>query len=345
MISEKLLFLINAVSALSLKFENINHISPDIFVKNFPKTASARHWLSSQGKDVQPNKYNRQALKKFFDNWLGDSIKEFKIESFDEEWFSRNHSFDEFKEKFSITETPYFPITVFLPESYKRVQQFSKQFHRQYNALFSGTKILFRHALENTGALCVEIFSFYYSNGQFQFKYWFPARTGPNASQPLINEGVVLPLRNSVTLVGFHDSVDGSDLRVRLLELSFQSTYGDTVNVQRGLLLANSPSSNHPVSCKYLWVTGPSDGPDISLNNYVNNSVGFYESVESFLNSSSVPSKDHTLATGLINEAIRNDTDNVLLTTYFDPSKEADRISLAQIDWSELGKSKSEPTA
>jgi hypothetical protein len=126
------------------------------------------------------------------------------------------------------------------------------EFQRAY---FSGTKLIFRRALEDTDRICTEVIKFEQKNDEIHFKYWFIAKGAPDPKNLRVNVGLVIPLADGFLLLGGHRTEDTKLTRIRsILVERKRGLNAETDPVQLGLLSSMHPADANPVAVRLVWV-------------------------------------------------------------------------------------------
>jgi hypothetical protein len=164
-----------------------------------------------------------------------------------------------------------------LPEKYRnRINQFSAKLVDDMEVIFSGYKIVFRVAFEDTGRIAREVIRFSRKGGMMTYSWWFQTagRVGPLNRRK--NQGVVLPLNTCYLLTGFHDSGRSDELRFRSAVLQRETlAYYPNLGAQIGISTSTNAQLFYPTATKFLWVT-IRDADITQEQEFLDRTVGFF---------------------------------------------------------------------
>jgi hypothetical protein len=142
--------------------------------------------------------------------------------------------------------------------------------------MFRGYKVLLRVAFENTGRIAREVIKFETKNNVISYTWWFQTAGGVGEDFRRENEGVVVMADHCYSLIGFHNTKEGNDLRIRSAFLE-KDSFIPTIGAQIGVATSTNARFNYPASTRFVWITTSDD--DISQETetrFLNRVVGFF---------------------------------------------------------------------
>jgi hypothetical protein len=158
--------------------------------------------------------------------------------------------------------------------------------------VFSGYKVVYRIAFENTGRIAREVIKFDRAEQGFNFKWWFQTDGGKEPKYRRENIGSVLPTESCYMLLGLHDSEGNREPRFRIAAIHRRGTNVATAGVQMGLTTSTNAQALYPVSARMLWLTIP-DSRIADENAFLDQAVGFFDNVRQSLDGIKI--RDNTI--------------------------------------------------
>jgi hypothetical protein len=212
---------------------------------------TAKKWLA--GAVRQPQKRQREYLAEFFTRLFAEYIRIKEIRTkFSPDWFREDVSFQIFNRYFP-DERELFSIQFRLAQ--RIFDTFIDANRDEIAQIFSGWKILFRYAIENSGRISREAMRISWHGNELRYQLWFKAIGASGIETKRVNEGVVIPLQDVYWATGIHDGPLGGQVRFRSIAVQKKPFHPVTHKVQSGLVMAGHPTQGYPVATRLIWVT------------------------------------------------------------------------------------------
>jgi hypothetical protein len=257
-----------------------------------------------------------------------------------ESLFQRSPDMEHFRKELETifhTNLPYIfekttPFTLILPPvSQRRVDGLIEARLPAMRGLFSGWKIVYRMALENTGRVCREVVKFDIQHDRQTYEWWFQTEGGLGRENRRVNAGAVIPFQNSYVMLGVHDSQREDQFRFRMAVIQQKPPNAAIDPVQTGLVVSTNARDFYPVTVRMLWVTIPTDyvgTTSAAEMSFLDKTVGFFRSISESFSGSELKGRAIEMISNSINNNIAKES--VLSVRNIN---DADVLSILSEDW------------